>query len=223
MKDGAGIDGARPVRVRMAPSPTGSIHIGNLRTAVFNWLFTRSRGGSFIVRIEDTDRARSAQAYEDEILAELRWLGLEWDEGPDVGGPHAPYRQSERISLYQAHLRDLQEAGAVYSCYCTEDELKDEREAARRRGEAPRYSGRCRELSAAEGARLAAQGRQPSLRFRVPPTGFELDDLIHGHVGIAPEEMGDFIVARPDGIPIYNFAVTVDDHLMGITHVIRGE
>jgi glutamyl-tRNA synthetase len=192
--------------------------------AFFNWLYARSRRGAFILRIEDTDRSRSTQEYERAILEDFRWLGLDWDEGPDVGGPVGPYRQTERGPLYRQYARALVDSGAAYYCYCTPQELQADRDAARRQGRPYRYSGRCRHLTAAERARREADGRRPTIRLRVPDTGgpIVVTDLIRGPVAFDPASLDDPIVVRSDGTPLYNFANVVDDHLMQITHVIRG-
>ncbi|AEG16638.1 glutamyl-tRNA synthetase [Desulfofundulus kuznetsovii DSM 6115] len=212
------------VRVRFAPSPTGPLHIGGARSALFNWLFARNQGGTFIVRIEDTDLERSSRESEENILAALRWLGLDWDEGIEVGGPHGPYRQTERLPIYQRYARQLLESGWAYRCYCTEEELAAEREALLARGEMPRYSGRCRHLCEEDRRRLEAEGRRPVLRFAVPSgETITVQDLVRGEVSFDVDGIGDFIIVKSDGIPTYNFAVVVDDHTMGITHVIRAE
>ncbi len=212
------------VRTRYAPSPTGYLHIGGAWMAFFNWLCARSQRGAFILRIEDTDRSRSTEEYERAILEDFRWLGLDWDEGPDVGGPVGPYRQTERGPLYRRYARALVDAGAAYPCYCTPQELEAEREAARRQGRPYRYSGRCRHLTAADRARWEAQGRQPTIRLRVPDLGgpIVVADLIRGNVEFDPAHLDDAIIVRSDGTPLYNFANVVDDHLMRISHVIRG-
>ncbi|RKO65848.1 glutamate--tRNA ligase [Desulfofundulus salinus] len=212
------------VRVRFAPSPTGPLHIGGARSALFNWLFARNQGGTFIVRIEDTDLERSSRESEENILAALRWLGLDWDEGIEVGGPHGPYRQTERLTIYQRYARQLLETGWAYHCYCTEEELAAEREALLARGEMPRYTGRCRHLCEEDRRRLEAGGRRPVLRFAVPSgENITVQDLVRGEVSFDADGIGDFIIVKSDGIPTYNFAVVVDDHTMGITHVIRAE
>ncbi|MDQ0286257.1 nondiscriminating glutamyl-tRNA synthetase [Desulfofundulus luciae] len=212
------------VRVRFAPSPTGPLHIGGARSALFNWLFARNQGGTFIVRIEDTDLERSSRESEENILAALRWLGLDWDEGIEVGGPHGPYRQTERLPIYQRYARQLLESGWAYRCYCTEEELAAEREALLARGEMPRYTGRCRYLCEEDRHRLEAEGRRPVLRFAVPSgETITVQDLVRGEVSFDVDGIGDFIIVKSDGIPTYNFAVVVDDHTMGITHVIRAE
>ncbi len=212
------------VRTRYAPSPTGYLHIGGAWMAFFNWLYARSQRGAFILRIEDTDRTRSTEEYERAILEDFRWLGLDWDEGPDVGGPVGPYRQTERGPLYRQHAQILVGSGAAYHCYCTPQELEAEREAARRQGRPHRYSGRCRHLSAADRARYEAEGRRPAIRLRVPDLGgpIVVQDLIRGPVEFDPAHLDDPIIVRSDGTPLYNFANVVDDHLMGISHVIRG-
>jgi len=201
--------GARAVRVRFAPSPTGPLHVGGARTALFNWLFARHHRGAFVLRIEDTDRSRSTEAHIDAILDALRWLELDWDEGPPTPG----YRQTERLALYQAHARRLVEAGRAYYCACPPAQLEAERRAARARGETYRYPGRCRERGLTAGA----------LRLRVPAEGTTVvDDLIHGPVTFDHRELDDWILVRSDGTPTYNFCVVVDDVTMQITHVIRG-
>lgn len=212
------------VRVRFAPSPTGPLHIGGARSALFNWLFARRYGGTFIVRVEDTDLERSSRQSEENILDALRWLGLDWDEGVDVGGPYGPYRQMERLELYKKHADNLLNSGAAYLCYCSEEELAAEREALMAKGELPRYLGRCRDLTATERASLEAAGRRPVVRFRVPENEVVLvRDLVRGDVSFEGSEIGDYIIVKSDGIPTYNFAVVVDDHTMKISHVIRAE
>lgn len=212
------------VRTRYAPSPTGYLHIGGAWSAFFGWLFARHHGGTFILRIEDTDRSRSTQAYEAAILADFRWLGLTWDEGPDVGGPVGPYRQTERAPLYARYAQELVARGAAYPCYCTPQELEAERKAAEAAHRPHRYSGRCRALTDSQRAALEAEGRRPSLRLRVGDAAepIVVDDLIRGRVVFDPEHLDDYIIVRSDGTPLYNFANVVDDHLMRITHVIRG-
>ncbi len=212
------------VRVRFAPSPTGPLHIGGARSALFNWLYARRYGGTFIVRVEDTDLERSSRQSEENILDALRWLGLDWDEGVDVGGPYGPYRQMERLELYKKYADNLLNSGAAYLCYCSEEELAAEREALMAKGELPRYLGRCRDLTAAERASLEAAGRRPVVRFRVPENEVVLvRDLVRGDVSFEGSEIGDYIIVKSDGIPTYNFAVVVDDHTMKISHVIRAE
>ncbi|TEB08318.1 Glutamate--tRNA ligase [Pelotomaculum schinkii] len=213
-----------PVRVRFAPSPTGPFHIGGARSALFNWLFARHYGGALIVRIEDTDLERSTRESEENILNALRWLGLDWDEGIQVGGPNEPYRQTERLDLYRRYADTLLESGQAYRCYCTEEELAAEREELLEKGEMVRYMGRCRNLTPQARAALEAAGRKPVIRFRVPENHvIQVNDLVRGEVSFDCSGIGDFIIVKSDGIPTYNFAVVIDDHTMGISHVIRAE
>ncbi|MDR7447882.1 MAG: glutamate--tRNA ligase [Armatimonadota bacterium] len=212
------------VRTRYAGSPTGYLHIGGAWMVFFNWLFARHHGGAFVLRVEDTDRTRSTEAYERAILEDIRWLGLDWDEGPDVGGPYGPYRQSERLALYRRYAQALLDRGAAYPCYCTPEELAAERERARAQGVPYRYSGRCRDLTPEARAAFEAAGRRPALRLRVADRAHPIvvHDLIRGTVRFPPEHLDDQIIVRSDGWPLYNFANVVDDHLMAITHTIRG-
>ena len=210
-------------RVRFAPSPTGYLHVGNARTALFNWLFARRYGGLFVLRIEDTDRERTKEAFEEEILRSLEWLSLDWDEGPDGGGTSGPYRQSERMEIYGPYLDRLVREGRAYPCYCTDEELEEERAALLMRKQMPRYMGRCRGLTPAERLEKEKEGRKAAYRFRVEDEIIEFNDLIRGPVRFDGRAMGDFIIVRSSGIPAYNFAVVIDDHLMEISHVIRGE
>jgi glutamyl-tRNA synthetase/nondiscriminating glutamyl-tRNA synthetase len=211
------------VRVRFAPSPTGHLHVGNARTALFNWLFARSQGGVFVLRIEDTDVERSEARFEPQLMDDLRWFGLNWDEGPDIGGPHAPYRQSERIELYRLYAEKLIEAGAAYYCFCSPEQLEADRQAALAEGRQPMYSGRCRQFDPAE-ARTRQAAHEPALvRLRIPPRPIQFIDLVHGPVEFTHEVIGDPVLLRSDGTPAYNYAVVIDDHLMEITHVIRGD
>jgi nondiscriminating glutamyl-tRNA synthetase len=213
-----------PVRVRFAPSPTGHLHVGGARTALYNYLFARAQGGVFVLRIEDTDAARSTEESLGGILEAMRWLGLAWDEGPEVGGAHGPYFQSERRERYHAHARTLEQAGRAYPCYCTAEELEARRQDQIARGEAPRYDGRCRDLGDAERARLAAEGRKPALRFRLPATGEAAwHDVVRERVAFQTEVLDEFVLLRSDGLPTYNYACVVDDHEMTISHVIRGD
>jgi nondiscriminating glutamyl-tRNA synthetase len=208
------------VRTRFAPSPTGELHLGNARTAVLNWAFARHHDGDFVLRLEDTDLERSSGEAERRILEGLAWLGLDPDEGPEQGGDAGPYRQSQRGSLYRDHAERLLDRGRAYHCYCTEEELEARREAAE--GGRLRYDGRCRGLSEEEEARLQSEGRRPAVRFRVEPGPVEFTDRVRGGVSIDAGEFGDPVILRSDGRPTYNFAVVVDDLLMGISHVIRG-
>ena len=212
------------VRVRFAPSPTGPLHIGGARSALFNYLYAKQNGGDFVVRIEDTDLERSSKASEENIKASLRWLGINWNEGIDVGGPHEPYRQMERLDTYRAATQQLIDAGYAYYCYCTEEEIAAEREAALAKGEMPIYSGKCRHLTEEEIAAKKAAGIKPVVRFHVKDgEPLLIHDLVRGNVSFERSGIGDFVIVKSDGIPVYNFAVVVDDHLMGITHVLRGE
>jgi len=211
------------VRVRFAPSPTGEMHLGNVRTALYNWLFARHTGGTFVLRIEDTDKVRSTEASVEGLLEILKWLDLQWDEGPLVGGPHAPYKQSERTALYREHLARLEASGHVYPCFCTEEELELERNRLLGRGLMPRYGGKCLRLDQAEREKSLAEGRPHVLRFKVPTREILVEDLVRGEVLFPPDQLSDFVLTRSDGSPTYNFTVVVDDALMEITHVIRGE
>ncbi|HEY8346160.1 MAG TPA: glutamate--tRNA ligase [Symbiobacteriaceae bacterium] len=212
------------IRVRIAPSPTGPIHVGNVHTALFNWLWARKEGGKFILRFEDTDQARSKPEWEQVIYEDLKWLGITWDEGPDIGGPYGPYRQMARLDLYRKYAEQLLRDGYVYKCYCTKEELDREREEAQRKKELYKYSGRCRNLTPEQQAALEAEGRSYSLRFKVPEHEvIAWDDLIRGRIEVSTDSIGDFIIMRPNGIPVYNFAVVVDDATMHITHILRGE
>lgn len=212
------------IKVRFAPSPTGPLHIGGARSALFNYLFARHYGGELLLRIEDTDTDRSFREYEEEIIASLKWLGLQWGEGVGTGGQNGPYRQSERLLIYEKYAQMLLEQGDAYYCFCSEEKLEAERQALTARGETPRYLGNCRDLSGEEQAAYRLQGIKPAIRFRVPSRQtFMVDDLVRGRVSFDSEGMGDFIIVKSDGLPTYNFAVVIDDVLMGITHVIRAE
>jgi nondiscriminating glutamyl-tRNA synthetase len=212
------------MRLRFAPSPTGRLHVGNARTALFNWLQARGGGAAFILRIEDTDVERSSAEFETAILRDLRWLGLDWDEGPDVGGPCGPYRQSERLHLYESYANELLTGGQAYYCFCSREELEAERRAAVAEGRPARYSGKCRILTREQAEARVAAGERPAIRFRVPdPRDVVFPDAVRGEVRFHTDVIGDPVIMRADGTPAYNFAVVVDDALMGITHVIRGE
>ncbi len=214
----------RQVRTRYAPSPTGHLHIGGARTALFSYLWARKNGGAFVVRIEDTDVERNLADAEQKQLEALKWLGIDWDESVDVGGSHSPYRSMERLEIYQKHLQKLLDAGHAYPCYCTQEELERDRERQLAEGKAPKYSGRCRHLTSEERQTFEQEGRKPSIRFRVPEgREITIQDEVRGEVRFETEGIGDFILLRPDGRPTYNFAVVVDDALMEITHVVRGE
>jgi glutamyl-tRNA synthetase/nondiscriminating glutamyl-tRNA synthetase len=212
------------MRVRFAPSPTGQLHVGNARTALFNWLLARGHGGTFILRIEDTDAERSTRESELAILRDLRWLGLNWDEGPDAGGLHGPYRQSERLHLYESYAKELLRAGNAYYCFCTPAQLEAERQQALAAGRPAMYSGTCRRLAREQAEARIAQGERPAIRFRVPENrNVVFTDAVRGEVRFHTGVIGDPVIVRADGHPAYNFAVVVDDALMAITHVIRGE
>ena len=211
-------------RLRFAPSPTGYLHVGGARTALFNWLYCRRHGGTFILRIEDTDVERSSADMVTGILDSLRWLGLEWDEGPGAGGPHGPYFQSERLDLYRRAAADLVAAGHAYYCYCRPDELKARREAALAAGAESMYDGRCRSLSTDDIARREAAGDPRAIRMRVPEGGATtFVDLVHGPITVDHANLEDFVVLRSDGHPTYHLSVVVDDVAMAITHVVRGD
>lgn len=217
---------ANGVRVRFAPSPTGRLHIGGARTAIDNWAFARAQGGTFILRIEDTDPTRSTEENTQVILRAMRWLGLDWDEGPEVGGPYGPYTQTERMDTYAAALKQLDDAGMVYPCFCTKEELDAKRAAAEEGGGA--YSGydrTCRDLDPAEAARRIEAGEPYVWRLKVPLDHgpIEFDDAVYGHMSFPADVMDDMILVRSDGTPTYNFAVVCDDANMRITHVIRGD
>ncbi len=213
------------VRVRYAPSPTGHLHIGNARTALFNYLYARHNDGEFIIRIEDTDQKRNIEGGEKSQLENLAWLGVDWDESPANPGAYGPYRQSERKEIYQPLIDQLLASNRAYKCYCTEEELEAEREAQRARGEIPRYSGKCANLSVEEQMEKEAAGIQPVIRFRVPRnTEYSFDDMVKGEIVFESDNVGgDFVIQKRDGMPTYNFAVAVDDHEMKITHVLRGD
>lgn len=212
------------VRVRFAPSPTGHLHVGGARTAIFNWLFARHHGGTFLIRVEDTDQARSTRESEAMVLDDLRWLGLAWEEGPDLGGPHAPYRQSERVELYGRVARELVDRGVAYRCYCSEEELEAKRKQAEAEGRPPHYDLTCWHNRRDAARRLNDADAPHAIRFHVPEDGdVTIDDLIRGEVTWRKESLGDFIVVRTDRLPTYNFCVVVDDHDMEISHVIRAE
>ena len=212
------------VRVRFAPSPTGYLHVGGARTALYNYLFARGQGGTLVLRIEDTDAARSTSESLAAILEGMRWLGLAWDEGPEVGGAHGPYFQSERRALYHQHAETLVAAGRAYPCFCTTEELEARRTAQAASGEAPRYDGRCRSLSPEARAARAAEGRTAALRFALPSAGETAwEDVVRSRVSFRNDLLDDFVLLRSDGLPTYNYACVVDDHAMAITHVIRGD
>lgn len=212
------------VRVRIAPAPSGSIHVGNARAALYNWLFARQHGGVFVLRIEDTDKKRVTDEAYAAVLQDLRWLGLQWDEGPEGGGKFGPYRQSERFDRYGGVAIDLQSEGHAYRCYCTAEELADRRKVAQAAKIAPGYDGHCRNLTEAERAACEAEGRLFAVRFRVPEDRtIVFDDVVRGTVATQTTQIPDFVILRSDGSPTYMLAATVDDVAMNITHIIRGE
>ncbi len=210
-------------RVRFAPSPTGHLHIGNVRTAILNWLYAQNTNGKFILRIEDTDIERSADEYTNQIYEDLRWLGLIWDEGPDVGGPHKYYRQSERLDIYKQYAQKLINEGEAYYCFCIPEELEEMRKESLSKGETIKYNQKCLHLTEEQKKEYFTQGRKPAIRFKVPSQEIMYDDLVKGELLFDSENIGDFVIMRGEGIPTYNFAAAVDDGLMGITHVIRGD
>ncbi|WP_277631078.1 glutamate--tRNA ligase [Atopococcus tabaci] len=215
----------KKIRVRYAPSPTGHLHIGNARTALFNYLFARNHGGDFIIRIEDTDQKRNIEGGEKSQLENLEWLGIDWDESPEKPGEYGPYRQSERKDIYDPLVDQLLASNRAYKCYCSEEELEAEREAQRARGEMPHYSGKCANLTAKERQEKEAEGITPVIRFRVQKENtYSFEDIVKGHITFEAESVGgDFVIQKRDGMPTYNFAVAVDDHYMEISHVLRGD
>ncbi|GGO93908.1 glutamate--tRNA ligase [Wenjunlia tyrosinilytica] len=214
---------APPIRVRFCPSPTGNPHVGLVRTALFNWAFARHHGGTLVFRIEDTDAARDSEESYQQLLDSMRWLGFDWDEGPEVGGPHEPYRQSQRMDIYEDVARRLHEAGHAYYCYCTTEELEERRDEARRAGRPSGYDGHCRDLTQERIDAYRAEGRDGVLRFRMPDTTITFDDLVRGELSFEPEHVPDYAILRANGKPLYTLVNPVDDALMEITHVLRGE
>jgi nondiscriminating glutamyl-tRNA synthetase len=212
------------IRVRYAPSPTGHLHIGNARTALFNYLFAKNLGGKLIIRIEDTDLKRNVAGGEESQLKYLRWLGIDWDESVDKDGGYGPYRQTERIDIYKKYYEDLLDRGLAYKCYCTEEELEAHREQQMAQGVMPTYSGKCCNLSSDEKKAYEDEGRKPSIRFKVPKEKtYTFKDLVKDEVSFESSGIGDWVIVKKDGIPTYNFAVAVDDHEMAISHVLRGD
>lgn len=211
------------VRVRFCPSPTGNPHVGLVRTALFNWAFARHHGGTLVLRIEDTDAARDSEESYEQLLDSLRWLGLDWDEGPEVGGPHAPYRQSQRMDIYRDVADKLLAAGHAYHCYCTAEELEVRRDAARAAGRPSGYDGHCRDLGTEQKAAYEAEGRTSIVRFRMPDEPITFTDLVRGELTFTPENVPDYGIVRANGAPLYTLVNPVDDALMEITHVLRGE
>src|SRR5437899_3893522 len=211
------------VRVRFAPSPTGHLHVGNARTALFNWLFARQKGGTMVLRIEDTDVDRSEARFEGQLINDLKWLGLDWDEGPDVGGSFGPYRQSDRLPIYREHAERLLSEHKAYLCFCTEAELQQERERAAAEHRQPIYSGKCRTVDPAEAQDRRVSGEACAIRLRIPEHPIRFHDIVHGAVEFSNEVVSDPIILRSSGMPVYNHVVVIDDALMKITHVIRGD
>lgn len=213
----------KPVRVRFAPSPTGCLHVGGARTAIFNDLFARNQGGVLVLRIEDTDLERSTRESEESLINELKWLGIEWGEGPDVGGEFGPYRQSERGALYRKTADEFVKKGLAYPCFCDEASLQAKREQAAKESRPPGYDGTCRDLSAEDIAANREKKVSEAIRFRVPEETIRFTDDVRGEIELETKMVGDFVIVRSNGQPTYNFAVTLDDHGMKITHVLRGE
>ena len=211
------------IRVRIAPSPTGYLHIGTARTALFNYLFAKNQVGKFILRIEDTDLERSDEKFTKEIIKSLHWLGIDYDEGPDVKGPYGPYRQSERLETYKKYLQQLLNENKAYYCFCTEEELEKDRQEQMKRGDAPIYCGRCADLTPEEVKKFQDKGKKSIIRFRMPDTKIIFDDMIKGSLEFETKLIGDIAIAKNLEAPLYNFAVVVDDETMEISHVIRGE
>lgn len=216
-------DSARPVRVRFAPSPSGDLHVGNIRTALYDWAYARHTGGTLIFRIEDTDRVRVTDEYINAAIETLKWLGLDWDEGPEVGGPYGPYLQSQRMDIYADWAQRFLDNGDAYHCYCTPEELEEMRDQQKEQGIPPGYNGRCRDLSSDQAAAFRTAGREPVVRMRMPEGTTTFTDLIRGEVTFDHTHVPDFVLARADGSPLYTLAVAVDDVLMKVTHVLRGE
>jgi glutamyl-tRNA synthetase len=211
------------VRVRFCPSPTGNPHVGLVRTALFNWAYARRHGGTYVFRIEDTDAARNTEESYEQLLDAMRWLGFDWDEGPGVGGPHAPYRQSQRMDIYREVAEKLLASGHAYHCYCTTEELQERREAARAAGRPSGYDGHCRTLTSEQVAAYRAEGREPIVRFRMPDETITFTDLVRGELTFTPENVSDYGIVRANGAPLYTLVNPLDDALMDITHILRGE
>ena len=211
------------MRVRFAPSPTGQLHVGNARTALFNWLFARQKRGTMVLRIEDTDVERSETRYEGQLLEDLKWLGLDWDEGPDIGGRYGPYRQSDRLEIYREHAQRLLAEGKAYLCFCSAEDLEQDRQRAHAEHRQPIYSGKCRALDPAGAARRRSAGEACAIRLRIPEHPIRFHDIVHGPVEFSNEVVSDPIILRSTALPVYNYVVVIDDALMKITHVIRGD
>ena len=211
------------VRVRIAPSPSGNLHVGTARTALFNYLFAKKMGGKFVLRVEDTDLERSSDAYIKNIFDSLKAMGLNWDEGPDIGGPYAPYTQSEKFDVYKKYAKELLDKGYAYECFCTQEELDAEKQKAIDERRPHVYSGRCRNLTEEEKAKFRREGRKSVIRFKMPSKIMKFKDLIKGELEFDTSLMGDFVIMKSNGSPTYNFAVVIDDMQMAMTHIIRGE
>jgi len=217
------VDANSVVRVRFAPSPTGHLHVGNARTALFNWLFARQKGGTMVLRIEDTDLERSEARFEDQLIGDLQWLGLDWDEGPDLGGPYVPYRQSDRLEIYRQHAERLLNEGKAYLCFCTEEDLQKDRDRALAEHRQPIYSGKCRTIDLEQAKQRRSGGELCAIRLKIPEHPIRFHDIVHGSVEFSNEVVSDPIILRSSGMPVYNYVVVIDDALMKITHVIRGD
>jgi nondiscriminating glutamyl-tRNA synthetase len=213
----------KEIRVRFAPSPTGYLHIGGARTALFNWLYARHYKGTFILRIEDTDQVRSTEEAVNVILEGMKWLGLDWDEGPEKGGGYGPYYQMQRLHFYQEYTEKLLKDKKAYCCYCSREELAESREKSSKDGENTNYDRHCLNLSEEERKKYEAEGRKPVIRLKIPAKKIVFDDLLRGEVAFDGELIGDFVIMKSDGIPTYNYAVVIDDALMDITHIMRGD
>ena len=213
----------REVRTRFAPSPTGDLHVGNIRTALFDWAYAKHTGGKLIFRIEDTDRERVTDEYIARAVETMKWLGLQWDEGPEVGGPYGPYLQSQRLAIYTEWAERFLAQGDAYRCYCTPEELEVRREKQRELNQAPGYDGQCRNLTEDQISRFESEGRKPTIRMRMPDGETRFTDLIRGEVVFDHKYVPDFVLMRGDGSPLYTLAVAVDDVLMKVTHILRGE
>lgn len=215
---------AEKVRTRFAPSPTGYLHVGGARTALYSWLYAKATGGDFIVRVEDTDQARSTEESLKMVLSDLKWLGMDWDEGPEVGGDYGPYKQSERKSIYQEHADRLLKDGRAFHCFCSDEELEAKKEKAMKEGLNPHYDGTCRDLDKADVEKRLAAGEKAVVRFKVPKVEEYIHhDIVRGEVRWPADMVGDFVVIRSNGMPVYNFCCAIDDALMDITHVLRAE
>ena len=215
-------DELKPARVRFAPSPTGRLHLGGARTALYDYLIAKKTGGQFILRIEDTDRTRYVPTAEQEIIDGLHWLGIEWDEGPDIGGPYGPYRQTERKEIYQKVAEQLVEQGDAYYCFCTPERLEEMRNQQTANNEFPHYDGHCRDIPLEEAKRRVAAGEPHVVRLKVPHEGTTVvHDMLRGDIAIDNKQLEDAIILKTDGWALYHLAAMVDDHMMGITHVIR--